>query len=414
MNAEKRRSSGRVVVIAGMTVNLALGILYSWSAFQSVLVHEQYGWTALQSQVPYMIACLVFALSMVPAGRIQDRIGPHKLIAIAGVLVCAGFVLSGLLITPAGLSVSFGIVFGLAMGLGYAAPTPAAVKWFAPAKRGLISGIVVSGFGLAGIYTAPLVRYLLSHYGLAETFVILGIAYGVLIMVLSRFVSNPPKGYVPAGMDGDPQKNKAGQKSSGLDWHQMLKTPAFYKLWALFCMGTFAGLFIIGQLRVIGEEQALLSESGTFLLIAVYSFFNWAGRIGCGLLSDRLGPRRVLFLVFAVQTAVFSAFGFLTSALPLFAGTALVGFTFGGMLTVFPAITADLFGVKNLGVNYGLVFTAWGAGGVFGPLVGGLVRDLTGVYGVSYAVSAVLSAAGIVLALTVKAPHRSGDRSVTD
>ncbi len=400
-------NKGWIVAMAGMGVNLALGVLYSWGAFQGVLVTDPYNWTATQSQIPYMIACFIFAVSMVPGGRLQDRIGPRTVIMAAGVLALVGMVLSGYVITPVGLSISFGIIFGLAMGFGYAAPTPAAVKWFGPHKRGLMSGIVVSGFGLAGIYVAPLVRYLLAQFGLSQTFVILGIAYGIVIVVLAQFISNPPAGFVP---EPPPQSiaHKYAAKAKGVvvdwDWKQMVKTPQFLGLWAMFCIGTFAGLLIIGQLRSIGMEQALLSDDLAFWLISMYALFNWAGRIGCGIIGDKLGARNTLIAMFVLQVAVFAFFGTFTTAVPLFIGTALVAFAFGGMLTIFPAITANYFGVKNLGVNYGLVFTAWGGGGVFGPLVGGIVRDMTGTYGIGYTISAVLSIIGIILAVTMKAP----------
>ena len=399
-------NKGWRVAFAGMGVNLALGVLYSWGAFQTTLVQE-YGWSATETQVPYMIACFIFATSMVPGGRLQDRIGPKTVIMMAGVAALIGLLLSGYLITPVGLSISFGIIFGLAMGFGYAAPTPAAVKWFGPHKRGLISGIVVSGFGLAGLYIAPLARYLLEAFGLSQTFIILGIAYGIVIIVLAQLISNPPAAYVP---EPPPPHlaSKFAAKAKGVvvdyEWKQMIKTPQFFGLWSMFCIGTLAGLLIIGQLRSIGLEQAGLSSDMAFWLISVYAIFNWAGRIGCGIISDKIGPRLTLVLMFALQVVAFALFSTFVTAVPLFIGTSVVAFTFGGMLTIFPAISADYFGVKNLGVNYGLVFTAWGGGGVFGPLLGGIVRDMTGTYGIAYAVSAILSAVGIVLALTMKAP----------
>jgi len=400
---------GMTVALAGMGVNLCLGVLYSWGAFQGVLVEPggAYEWTSTQTQIPYMIACFIFAISMVPGGRLQDRIGPRTVIMAAGVLALVGMVLSGFLITPVGLSLSFGIIFGLAMGFGYAAPTPAAVKWFGPHKRGLISGIVVSGFGLAGIYVAPLSRYLLAQFGLANTFIILGIAYGIIIVLLAQLISNPPAGYVPEPPPAH-LASKFVAKAKGLvvdwDYRQMMKTPQFYGLWGMFCIGTFAGLLIIGQLRRIGIEQAALSDGLAFWLISMYALFNWGGRIGCGIIADKIGFRNTLVAMFVLQVAVFALFSTFVTAVPIFIATALVAFAFGGMLTIFPAITANYFGVKNLGVNYGLVFTAWGGGGVFGPLVGGIVRDSTGTFTVAYIISAVLSVLGIILAVTMKAP----------
>lgn len=170
----------------------------------------------------------------------------------------------------------------------------------------------------------------------------------------------------------------------------------------MFCFGTFAGLLTIGQMVKIGIEQANMQS--TFILIASYAFFNFFGRISWGVISDRIGRKVSLFIVFSIQLLTYIAFPFLTSPLSMILGIIFIGFTFGGMLTLFPAITADFYGMKNFGLNYGIVFTAWGIGGVLGPLLGGMVRDITGTYILSYGVSAILSSLGILLSLMIKAP----------
>lgn len=403
---KKRIEPGWTVTMAGLGVNLMLGVLYAWGVISAALI-DQLGWTATMTQIPYMVACAVFALSMVPGGRLQDRLGPRPIIMAAAVLAGIGFLMSGLFLTTIGLTVFFGIVFGMGMGMGYAAPTPAAVKWFSPQKRGLISGIVVSGFGLAPLYIAPLTNYLLVEYGLQQTFFILGGGFFVFIMALAQLIKNPPLGYVPAGVESqsDEDKQKLSKKDApkvDYEWNEVLKTRQFYQLWAMFCFGTFAGLLIIGQLSKIGIEQAGMMNA--YMLVGIYAIFNCTGRIGCGIISDKFGRMRTLFAMFVLQVAVYVFFSSFNSPLLLILGVSVVGFTFGGMLTLFPATTVDYFGIKNFGINYGMVITAWGIGGVFGPLLGGIVRDLTGTYALSYVVSGVLSAAGAVLTLFTKAP----------
>ncbi|SMP46744.1 L-lactate MFS transporter [Anoxynatronum buryatiense] len=408
---EKRRfGAGWVVTFAGLGVNLMLGVLYAWGVISAALI-DQLGWSATMTQIPYMVACAVFALSMVPGGRLQDRLGPRPIIMGAAVLAGIGFLMSGLYLTIIGLTLFFGVVFGMGMGMGYAAPTPAAVKWFSPQKRGLISGIVVSGFGLAPLYIAPVTNYLLTTYGLQRTFFILGGVFFTLIMILAQFIKNPPVGYVPAGVDPEAASRKQllthqAPEKVDYEWNEVLKTKQFYKLWTMFCFGTFAGLLIIGQLSKIGLEQAGMANA--YMLVGIYAIFNCAGRVGCGVISDKFGRMRTLFAMFVLQVAVYVFFPSLNSPLLLIAGVSVVGFTFGGMLTLFPATTVDYFGVKNFGINYGMVITAWGIGGVFGPLLGGIVRDLTGTYALSYVVSGVLSAAGAVMTLFTKAPAAQG------
>ena len=397
---------GWIVTMAGLGVNLMLGVLYAWGVISAALI-DQLGWSATVTQIPYMFACAVFALSMVPGGRLQDRLGPKPIIMTAAALAGVGFLMSGLFLTPLGLTLFFGIVFGMGMGMGYAAPTPAAVKWFSPKKRGLISGIVVSGFGLAPLYIAPITNYLLANYGLRQTFFVLGGSFFVLIMSLAQLISNPPKDYVPEGVEKISAEKEEQMKSEpkqkvDYEWHEVLKTPQFYKLWTMFCFGTFAGLLIIGQLSKIGIEQAGMNNA--YMLVGVYAIFNCTGRIGCGVLSDRFGRMKTLFAMFMLQVAVYVFFPSFNTPAMLIMGVSVVGFAFGGMLTLFPATTVDYFGVKNFGINYGMVITAWGIGGVFGPLLGGIVRDVTGTYALSYVVSGVLSATGAILTLYTKAP----------
>ena len=397
---------GWIVTMAGLGVNLMLGVLYAWGVISAALI-DQLGWSATVTQIPYMFACAVFALSMVPGGRLQDRLGPKPIIMTAAALAGVGFLMSGLFLTPLGLTLFFGIVFGMGMGMGYAAPTPAAVKWFSPKKRGLISGIVVSGFGLAPLYIAPITNHLLSTVGLRQTFFVLGGSFFVLIMALAQLISNPPAGYVPAGVEKLSAEKEEQQKSEpkqkvDYEWNEVLKTPQFYKLWTMFAFGTFAGLLIIGQLSKIGIEQAGMTNA--YMLVGIYAIFNCTGRIGCGVLSDRFGRMRTLFAMFLLQVAIYTFFPSFNTPAMLILGVSVVGFTFGGMLTLFPATTVDYFGVKNFGINYGMVITAWGIGGVFGPLLGGIVRDVTGTYGLSYVVSGVLSAAGAILTIFTKAP----------
>ena len=176
------KNRGSIVTMAGLGVNLALGVLYAWSVISAALI-DKLGWSVTQTQIPYMMACACFAFSMVPGGRLQDKYGPRPVIMAAAVLAGVGFYLAGATLTVVGLTVFFGLVFGIGMGLGYSAPTPAAVKWYGPEKRGLISGIVVSGFGLAPIYIAPITTNLINRFGIQTTFYVLG---GLFFLVIDR------------------------------------------------------------------------------------------------------------------------------------------------------------------------------------------------------------------------------------
>lgn len=397
-----RFHKGWAIALAGLGINLTLGVMYSWSIIGRALLEQ--GWTVTQTQIPYMAACVAFAFSMVPGGKLQDKLGPKPVIMISAVLAAIGYFFSGIFMSVIGLTIFYGLTFGFAMGLGYAATTPAAVKWFNPKQRGVISGIVVSGFGLAPIYIAPVTNYLISNFGIEKTFFYMSAWFFVVLFILVQFISNPPEGYIAPG-----QEANVVRKTSVKDyeWREVLGTKQFYLLWTMFCFGTFAGLLITGQLANIGLEQAGLTNS--FILIAVYAVANFSGRIGCGIIADKIGKMRALFLTFVAQIAVFIVFSQLTTPATLIFGTFVVGFMFGGTAAIFPSITMDYYGMKNIGLNYGMLITAWGIGGVFGPLLGGQVRDLTGGYHISYMTSAVLCIFGAILCLITKSPNEASE-----
>ena len=403
--ASRRLDPRWVVVMAGVGVNTTLGILPSWGIFSAALI-DQYGWTATMTQIPYMLASAMFALSMIPGGRAQDRIGPQNVIRVAAVLVGLGFVLSGFFLSGTGLAISFGVIYGTGMGIAYASPTPAAVKWFSPKKRGLISGIVISGYGLAPLFLAPLTAWLLTRMTLSQTFILYGSVFFLIIFFLAGYVRNPPDSHVAEPVevkDLTAEEPETRALKVDFEWHETIRTAAFKKLWLVFAFISFSGLMIIGQLAKIGIEQA--SVSNAYMLIGTYAVGNFCGRILCGVISDRVGRLQTILTLYLIQLGAYAAFSWLVTPLTLAAGVALVGFTFGGMLTLLPSITGDYFGIRNFGVNFGMMLTGSGLGGLLGPLVGGLVRDLTGTYILSYVAAVIFCAMGAAIVLTIRPPR---------
>ncbi len=389
------------VTFAGTGINLALGVLYTWSVFAKALV-DQMGWTKTESALPYTLACLVFALCMVPAGRMVDKMGPRAVATIGGLLAGAGMIVAGSSSSIAMTTVGFGLILGAGMGFGYAAPTPAAVKWFYPHRKGQIAGLVVAGFGLASVYIAPMTSYFMKNFGIQRAFFIEGILFLAIIVIFAQMLSFPPQGYVP---HGDPAPKKTGgAASSGRDYSakEMLATPQFYLLWIMYCFAASAGLLIIGHLSKISQIQGGI-EWG-FILVAVLAIGNAGGRIVAGYLSDSLGRTNTMRLVFVVQAA--NMFLFITYGNPalLLIGSLLTGMAYGSLLSLFPSATFDYFGLKNAGFNYGIVFTAWGAAAMIGPIIGGRAADLTGGYAGSYTISGVLLLVAAGLTFITKSP----------
>lgn len=409
MASSRMSSKGWVVTFAGMGINLALGVLYSWSVIAKSLTDpvKGWGWSAEKASLPYAVAVGVFALMMVFAGRAQDKLGPRVVASVGGALTGLGLILASFA-TKGDITlmiVGFGVLAGSGIGLGYASATPAAIKWFPPSKKGLITGLVVAGFGLASVYIAPSTKALLASFGINQTFMILGVAFFIVTVALSQLLVNPPAGYV-AEETAAPSKSANAPVASkrDYDWKDMIKTPQFYLLWVMYAFSAFAGLMIIGHMAKIAVKQLPPPGELGFLLVAVLAIGNATGRIGAGLMSDKLGRPRTMLIVFVFQAVVMLLLAKAVSVALLVIGAFLIGFNYGALLTLFPAATADYYGTKNFGVNYGLVFTAWGVGGVFGSIAAGKIVDATGSYGGAYTLAAGLCIAAALLTFAAKAP----------
>ncbi len=478
MVAVQRMKAGRVVVLAGLGINLCLGVLYTWSMFTSALTNK-WGWTAAQALTPYAIALGMFALMMVFAGRLQDRIGPRAAASTGGALVGVGMILASfapkpdsaavatftalkpladkaaavgadpsvvasfettskaafasaqaVLVSQVGaslpwLAVGFGLLTGAGIGFAYAAATPAAIKWFPPTRKGVISGIVVAGFGLASLYTAPLTGNLLATAGVNSTFLYLGIGFLVAILLFAQLLRNPPVGYV-ATPDFKVHTGANAPKAAHFEytWQQMVRTPQFALMWLMYAFAAGAGLMVVGivakyalgvpaiatQMTAItdgfkGGGMDWVSKAGaTFTIVMALAVGNGMGRPLTGMLSDRIGRTRSMMMVFVAQAILLVAIGFVQSYVLLLVVAAGIGFMYGANLTLFPAMTYDFFGTKHGGVNYGLVFTAWGAGGVLGSIGAGFAKDVFGSFNSAFYVAAGLLVVATFLAAAVKHP----------
>lgn len=394
-------NKGWIVTFSGMGLNIALGVLYAWSVFAKQLTEPVaaggFGWNKTLASLPYTTAIAVFAIMMIPAGRLQDRFGP-RLVATSGALLTGlGLVVAGLATPEASMPalLGFGVLAGAGIGLGYSSTTPAAVKWFPPERKGLITGLVVSGFGVAPVIIAPVSNYLLGAYGVGKSFMILGAAFAVFAGLLAQLLVNPSAQAPSAKASG-----RAGTASGS--WRDMLGTSKFYILWLQYACAAMAGLMIIGHLSRIVATQSGGAVTAGYLFVGLLAVFNASGRIVAGIVSDRIGRVWTISLVCVMQAATMGFFGSFATSEAFFAGAALVGFSYGACLSLFPSVTADNWGTANFGLNYGIIFTAWGVGGVFGPLLAGRIVDSTGSYTAAYEVASMLMLAAAALSLLLK------------
>ncbi|MCW5555363.1 MAG: OFA family MFS transporter [Verrucomicrobiae bacterium] len=404
---------GWTVALAGTGINLALGVLYTWSLFKGA-IEKEFGWQGSQLNDPYALCCLVFAFVMILAGRCQDRFGPRLTASIGGLLVGAGMVIISTTSNYVLWLLGFGVLVGAGIGFGYSSATPPALKWFPPAKTGLIAGLVVAGFGLAPVYLAPLSQYLLAHYQLRGSMLIFGIAFVVIVCGLAQLLINPPSGYVagakPAGAAG-PAKPVAAMHFTP---REILRQPTFWLLWVIYFIGAGAGLMVIGSIS--GMAKTSMGELA-FVAVAVMAIGNAGGRVLAGTLSDRIGRRWTLCLVLALQALLmFVAIPVTASkdmaAVVIVLVAALIGANYGANLALFPSYTKDLWGLKSFGVNYGILFTAWGMGGLVLPrLQQTLTAQSGGSYQSSFITAGVLLLLGAALTLLLKS--RSASTAVT-
>lgn len=400
---DSKSAKAWIVALSGTGINLALGVLYTWSVI-SKGIPEGWGWSETQRALPYSVACMVFALMMIPAGRMQDRMGPRLVATIGGLLTGIGLIFSSRFTNVWMFVIGFGLLAGTGIGFGYASATPPAVKWFPPAKTGMVVGIVVSGFGLASVYISPLANFLIARVGVSNTMLVFGVGFLAVVCFLAQFLRNPPAvRAVPKTVASAP--GTAPQKAaapSDFSPGEVLKTPAFYLIWITYFFAAGAGLMVIGKLAKMVDAQAGFKAG--FLLVALLAIGNAGGRLVAGFASDKIGRTRVLAMCLALQALLMFLMPSLRSAPVMILFSILMGFNYGSNLAIFPSITKDFFGLKNFGVNYGLVFTAWGFGGLVLPTMSGMIYDATQSFRYAFYAAGAVCLLALAIAFSIRKP----------
>ncbi len=409
--AQKVKNKGWSVTFSGTGINLALGIIYTWSIFKGAIKKSieaggtgAFDWKLATLNDPYAVCLLFFAFSMILAGKCQDRFGPRITAFIGGILVSLGFLLISQTTDYALWIVGFGMLVGTGIGFGYSSATPPALKWFPPEKTGLIAGLVVAGFGLASVYTAPLSQYLLKIWGLQNAMLFFGVAFLIVVCALSMLLKNPPAGYVPKSKARAGKAAPAVKAQGDATPSQMMKTRAFITIWFIYFIGAGVGLMVIGS--IAGMATKALGELA-FVAVAILAIGNAGGRIVAGLLSDKIGRKATLIIMLAFQTILMLIAILVVAAeqpivlLVLLLAT-FIGFNYGTNLSLFPALTKDNWGLKNFGINYGIVFTSWGVGGFVLGRLSQMLFAKYGSYTSSFLTAAALLVVGIILTMTLQ------------
>ncbi|HZK44354.1 MAG TPA: OFA family MFS transporter [Syntrophomonadaceae bacterium] len=389
-----------LVVLGALIMQLSLGAIYTWSLFNNPLV-EKFGWDPAATVFTFSVTLAFFALSVIIAGRIQDKIGPRIVATAGGILTGLGVATASFATTPMMMYITYGFIAGIGIGSAYVTPLATCVKWF-PEKRGLINGLVLAALGLGGVLFKPVILHFIATYGVSTAFLYLGIIYGTLIVIGAQLLATPPEGYTPPGWT-PPEPATADSFLAGANDYttsQAIKTPQFLILVLWMVITATSGLMIISVAADIGMTMVGLSLAAAGNAVVTISLFNAVGRLFWGGVSDKVGriPSVFTIVVLLGLAMIFMSLISMTYVTFLLA-TCVVGFCFGGTAALFPTITAEWFGTKNVGNNYGAVFLFYGISALIAPRLSMALGFET-----AFLVGAVACAVAAALALFVKPP----------
>jgi len=373
---------------------------------------HHFGFSATQTQLIFSAGLFTFALVMIVAGRWQDMVGPRVVALLGGIVLGGGYILASLVGTSFWpMFACIGIVGGAGIGLGYVCPIAACVKWF-PDMKGFITGLAVAGFGAGAFIFIKLGgewASLIANYGVSATFLVFGIIFAVGVVIGALMLSNPPAGWKPAGWQPPvPKGGTASGKVADLTQGQCVRTGQFWMIWLAFVLSAGCGLMVIGCLRDFGIKEGKLSPEEAGTALGLLALFNGLGRVAWGTVSQKLGARGALIVMMLLQAGMmFVLLGMGSQPLTLGVAACWIGFNFGGNFALFPLLTAENFGTKNLGANYGAVFTAYGIGGILGPILSGGVWDTLGSYQWAFIPAGVACLLAMALAILLRPPHKT-------
>jgi len=384
-----------IVLFGGFLLSLMGGMSYAWGSFVLPLVRD-WGWTTAQANMPFTVMIIVFSLAMIPAGWLQDNYGPRKVALAGSFIFLIGYSLAALMrfyTSPLWLTLTYGVGVGIACGLTYSTIAPTARKWFSD-RPGFAVSIAVMGFGLAAVVFAPLKKGMISYWGVDGTLFVIGIFVSIVAFVGARLVKNPPENWNPPK-----SKESINDKEEKIDVvpREFIKTPRFYMLWLALASVIGGGLTAIGLLTAYGELELGLAPAFAALAVSFYSLANGLGRPVMGWLADRWGTIKVMIGVYTIQAIVFIIFPWAaTTPLTLFICSLLLGLGYASTFALFPVVVAAASGTKHLGMNYGLVFSAFGLGAIT-SLIGSWLLDITGSFNSAFLLAGFATVFGLIL-----------------
>lgn len=359
-------------IIVGIIIMMCLGTVYSWSVFR-LPIERHFNVGTAESGYPYMFSLAFYSLFVLLTGKYIEKYSPRKIISFGGVLVGIGWILSAFAPNIYVLTISYGMIIGAGVGIVYGVPMNVIAKWF-PDKKGLAVGLVLVGFGLSPFITAPIASSLVETKGVMSSFLIMGIAFTVIIPLLSLVIKLPE---VNSENKGNIEKNE-----NDFTTKEMMKTRKFKGLYINFVFGTMIGLMIIGITSNVGVELVKLSEGSVATLMSLFAIFNGIGRVSFGWITDKFSNKSAMRLSYTLilVAAILMLMAGENSEILYVVAFCIFWLNLGGWLAIAPTATMNLFGTKNYSKNYGVVFTAYGIGAIMGVIGSGMLKEAFGGY----------------------------------
>lgn len=390
-----------LIILGTIIVQMGLGTIYTWSLFNQPLA-DKFGWELSSVSITFSITSFALAFATLFAGKIQDRIGIRRLTMISGAVLGAGLIASSQVSSLWMLYLLAGVVVGFAVGTAYITSLSNLIKWF-PERKGLISGISVGAFGTGSLVFKYINTNFINTIGVSQAFLVWGLIVMVMVITGSFLIKEAVITEAPA--------NAKSQSNSPRNYtvKEMLRTKEAYMLFIIFFTACMSGLYLIGMVKDIGVQLAGLDISTAANAVAMVAIFNTAGRIILGALSDKVGRMKVVAgALFATALSVLTL-NFVSLNLGIFfTCVAVIAFCFGGNITVFPAIVADYFGLKNQSKNYGVIYQGFG----LGALAGSFLTVLLGGFHITFTVIAVLCMISFLIAIFISAPESKKKKEV--
>jgi OFA family oxalate/formate antiporter-like MFS transporter len=398
------------IAIAGICLQMALGAAYAWSVFR-IPLSKEFGWSISQVTFTFTVCWLFLGLMAAVGGLWIKRSGPRMVAMVAGLLWGGGVFLASFSAHRLWwLYLTYGVIGGTGLGMGYVVPIAVLVKWF-PDRRGLITGIAVAGFGAGSLISAPAAGWLMQHTGVMPTFAYLGIAYGIVAIASGAFMQNPPDGWKPAGWSPTPAQ--VSQRSDrDFTLAESLGTWQWWALCALMSINTVAGLSVITQASPIFQEMGKATAEVAAGLVGIIAIGNGAGRIFWAWVSDLTTRKTAFFLMYLVEAILFWTYHSITSLTILAVATFILVMCYGGAYGITPAFAADYFGPRDVGSIFGLMMLPWAFAASFGPLLFAYLRQINGNYTQALYLIAGLITVALILPVLVTPPrgHKAAKR----